>query len=201
MMMGSEMKKFACLVSLCLTLGVAQASVFAQEKDGEKERPAGDTQAAPVNSPETDRIVYEMSGVDQKAVIESSPLPAFTEKAKQKGIGGSVRLRMVLGADGQVGDIKALTKLSSGLTENAIEAARLIKFRPAVKDGRKVSQYVTFEFTFAISGKSLPADEFNKVYYHSDCVDFSRVSGNLIFFSDSKEAKKAGYRKAKTKCP
>jgi TonB family protein len=197
----SEMRKLVCLVSLWLMLCAGQVPVFAQEKTDGKGQPPGDAQATPVNSADAARIVYETSEVDQRAVIESNPQPAYTETARQKSTGGRIRLRMVFGADGQVGDIKALNNLSYGLTENAVEAARLIKFKPAVKDGRKVSQYVTFEYNFAIAGKPLPGDEFTRVYYHSDCADLSRVSGNPIFFSDSKEAKKAGYRKAKTKCP
>jgi hypothetical protein len=34
------------------------------------------------------------------------------------------------------------------LTEKAISAARMIKFMPAMKDGRAVSQYIQIEYNF-----------------------------------------------------
>jgi hypothetical protein len=43
-----------------------------------------------------------------------------------------------------------LATLPEGLTEQAIEAARDIEFKPASKDGRPVSQYVTVEYNFNI---------------------------------------------------
>ncbi|HLL71181.1 MAG TPA: energy transducer TonB [Pyrinomonadaceae bacterium] len=197
------MKNLICLVSLCFTLGVCHISVCAQQKVDAKVQPQSTTQGTPDNSSQTTERVYRGSDVDQKAVILSKPQPPYTAEARKKGVAGTVRLRMVLRPDGEVIDIKALTGLPYGLTENAIEAARLIKFQPAVKDGRAVPQYVTFEYNFGIIGQSLLGDEVTKVYYRSDCVDYSLVGGRekLIIFSNSKEAKKAGYKEAKTKCP
>ena len=57
---------------------------------------------------------------------------------------------MVLAADGTVQNIVPLATLPEGLTEQAIEAARDIEFKPASKDGRPVSQYVTVEYNFNI---------------------------------------------------
>jgi TonB family protein len=202
-MKWSNMKKNVRLVSLCFILCVAKGSVCAQQKEGEKVRPQSEAQGAPVNISQTADRVYTGADVDQKAVILSKPQPPYTSEARKKGVAGTVRLRMVLRPHGEVTDIKALTSLPYGLTENAIEAARLINFQPAVKDGRAVPQYVTFEYNFGIIGQSLLGDEVTKVYYRSDCVDYSLVGGRekLIIFSNSKEAKKAGYREAKTKCP
>jgi TonB family protein len=63
---------------------------------------------------------------------------------------GVVRLHAVLSASGDVTNIIVLKGLPGGLTEKAIEAARQIKFTPAQKDGRAVSQYVTLEYNFNI---------------------------------------------------
>jgi len=40
--------------------------------------------------------------------------------------------------------------LPDGLTEKAIAAARSIRFQPAQKDGRPVSQYAVIEYSFNI---------------------------------------------------
>jgi TonB family protein len=88
--------------------------------------------------------------VTRKATINSKPEPLYTEEARKNQVTGTVRLRLILSASGQVTGITPLTKLPDGLTEKAIEAARRISFTPAEKDGRKVSQYVTIEYNFNI---------------------------------------------------
>jgi TonB family protein len=46
--------------------------------------------------------------------------------------------------------ISVVKGLPDGLTEKAIAAAKQIRFTPAQKDGRTVSQYVTLEYNFNI---------------------------------------------------
>ncbi|MCA1838237.1 MAG: energy transducer TonB [Actinobacteria bacterium] len=59
-----------------------------------------------------------------------------------------VVVHAVLSSSGEVTIKKVVRGLPRGLTENAMEAARNIKFIPAVKDGRFVSQYVQLEYNF-----------------------------------------------------
>lgn len=95
-------------------------------------------------------LVYKAGEVATKAEILSKPEPLYTEEARKKGVTGTIRLRMVLAFDGRVRHVLALTRLGGGLTEMALNAARRIKFRPATKDGRPVSQFVTIEYHFSI---------------------------------------------------
>ena len=62
---------------------------------------------------------------------------------------GTVLLRVQFLASGEIGEIKAVTNLPYGATENAIEAAKKIKFEPAVKNGKRinVTKIVGFSFT------------------------------------------------------
>lgn len=94
--------------------------------------------------------VYRVDRVTTKAQITSRPEPLYTEQARQDGISGTVRLRMLLSFDGKVRHILVLHALKGGLTEMAVDAARKIKFTPATKDGRPVSQFVTIEYNFHI---------------------------------------------------
>jgi TonB family protein len=87
---------------------------------------------------------------DRKAMIVYKPEPAYTEEARRKGVSGGVRLRAVLTADGTVADIEPVKWLSNGLTERAIRAARAMRFFPARKDGRPVSQRITLEYFFNV---------------------------------------------------
>ncbi|MER3428281.1 MAG: hypothetical protein C4334_09290 [Pyrinomonas sp.] len=93
---------------------------------------------------------FPASRVTQKAVILSKPEPLYTEEARKNNITGTVVLRAVLASNGEVTNIQPIQRLPYGLTERAIAAAKQIKFRPAMKDGRPVSQYVRLEYTFNI---------------------------------------------------
>lgn len=101
-------------------------------------------------APTFEREVLTAREVARKAEILYQPEPLYTFNARRNNVTGTVRLRMVLAADGTVRDIVPLTTLHEGLTEQAVEAARDIEFTPALKDGRPVSQYVTVEYNFNI---------------------------------------------------
>ncbi|MGB8507695.1 MAG: energy transducer TonB, partial [Pyrinomonadaceae bacterium] len=94
--------------------------------------------------------IFKSHEVSRRAVIVSKPDPGFTEEARKENVTGVVRLRAVLSANGTVSGISVINGLSAGLTERAINAARSIKFQPAQKDGRAVSQYITLEYNFNI---------------------------------------------------
>jgi TonB family protein len=91
-----------------------------------------------------------MKEVERKALIVYKPEPGFTEEARKNNVTGVVRLRAVLNATGQVTDAEVLKPLSKGLTENALRASRHMRFFPAQKGGRPVSQYIVLEYNFNI---------------------------------------------------
>lgn len=84
----------------------------------------------------------------QKAVILRKQEPSYTENARQAGVEGTVVLLAVLASDGVVKHILAVKSLPYGLTRKCIEVARKIKFEPAMRDGRAVSQFVRIEYNF-----------------------------------------------------
>jgi len=86
--------------------------------------------------------------VTQKAQVIDKPDPIYTDGARKFGVQGTVILRAVLSRDGQVKDIRVITRLPHGLTQAALTAARRIKFSPALKDGHPVSQYIQLEYNF-----------------------------------------------------
>lgn len=94
--------------------------------------------------------VFRMSEVTKPASITYKPEPGFTEEARKNNVTGVVRLRAVFSATGEVTNITVVKELPDGLTEKAIYAAKQIRFMPAQKDGRPVSQYVVLEYNFNI---------------------------------------------------
>jgi TonB family protein len=93
--------------------------------------------------------------VDVKAEITSKPDPVYTREARRVGVQGVVVLKVLLLADGKLDRVRVVRRLPYGLTENAIRAACEIKFKPAIKAGQPVSQWVTLEYGFRLANSSI----------------------------------------------
>lgn len=93
--------------------------------------------------------------VDTKAVITARPEPGYTRDARKVGIQGVVTLKALLLGDGTIDRIRVVRRLPYGLTENAILAACKIEFKPAVKAGKEVSQWVTLDYAFRLADSSI----------------------------------------------
>lgn len=76
--------------------------------------------------------------------------PAYTDKARMKGVEGTINLLMVFGADGNIPYIFILNKLGSGLDENALIAASKIKFDPATINGKPRTSIAIMKYSFSI---------------------------------------------------
>jgi TonB family protein len=100
------------------------------------------------NAPAGTRLLLSSKEVSVKARILSKPEPQYSPEARSKQQTGTVILRAILAANGQVVGIRVLSGLPHGLTEEAIRAARRIKFVPALKDGQPVSTFVQLEYSF-----------------------------------------------------
>ncbi len=92
--------------------------------------------------------VFSGKDVNQKARILEKPEPTYTEEARKNQITGTVVLKVVFAASGQVTNIHMVSGLPDGLNERAISAAKRIRFVPATKDGRPVSMYFQLEYNF-----------------------------------------------------
>lgn len=106
---------------------------------------SGGSQGNNVEDPDR---VYPVPQVTERARVLLKPEPQYTEDARRNQITGSVILRVVFSRTGEVTNIRAIHALPFGLTEKAIAAARLIRFRPATKDGRPVNVYMQLEYNF-----------------------------------------------------
>ena len=82
--------------------------------------------------------------------ILSKPRPAYTDFARFYWISGTVLTRVTFLATGQIGAVTPMTKLPFGLTEQAVTAAKRLKFEPAYLDGKPVSVTKQVEYSFSI---------------------------------------------------
>ena len=96
----------------------------------------------------SDDLVLSASMVTQRARVLAKPEPHYTEEARRNQITGTVVLRVIFSRTGEVSNIRAINTLPFGLTERAIEAARKIRFLPAIKNSRPVSVFMQLEYNF-----------------------------------------------------
>ncbi len=82
--------------------------------------------------------------------ITSKPRANYTDAARQAQVQGTVTLRVTFLASGQIGSISAVNGLPNGLTEQAIAAARGIRFEPAQKNGVKQTVQRQVQYTFTL---------------------------------------------------
>ena len=98
---------------------------------------------------------YLPKEVDTRAEIIEKPDPRYTEEARKAGVQGIVVLRVLLSPTGSIERIRVMRRLPYGLTENAIRVACKIKFKPAIKGGEKVPQWIAVEYGFMLSKSSI----------------------------------------------
>jgi len=88
------------------------------------------------------------TSVDSRPVALNNPRPNYTEDARRNKVQGTVRVRVLVGADGAVKNVKILGGLPDGLNEEAIRAAYQIRFRPAMKSGQAVAFWQAVDIDF-----------------------------------------------------
>ena len=93
-----------------------------------------------------------VSGLAVSAQNVSGQVPPPTQDCSQASdsdfIKGTVRLKVVLLASGKIGDVTVVKGLSQSQTEQAIAAAKQIKFEPKKVNGVPVDTTRVFEYTF-----------------------------------------------------
>lgn len=97
----------------------------------------------------TGEKIYTGREVEVKPRLLSKRETRYTADARKNEISGTVILKVVFAKTGQVLNIRVVSGLPYGLTEQAISAAREIKFTPAMIDGSPVSMWMQLEYNFS----------------------------------------------------
>jgi TonB family protein len=83
--------------------------------------------------------------------ILDKPKPAYTDEARKQKIEGDVLLDVIFTATCEVRVLRVVQGLGHGLDENAIAAARRIRFTPASQSGSPIDQRVIIRVVFQIT--------------------------------------------------
>lgn len=134
------------------TVATSAAPVTAQKN--EDYRCTDDGSLARILDSEAEEKV-ETRKPDTPARILSKPPPSYTREARRNGVEGQVVLKVLLSSEGEISRIRIHRGLPAGLTENAIQAACKIRFKPALNAGQAVSRWVTVEYEFRLAQSSI----------------------------------------------
>ena len=119
--------------------------VFSVAGTAVSQSPTPSPSPSPSPSPKECDIGFSR-GVDTDAIILAKPEPNFSKQERERYAGQAITLRATLCGSGKVTDIRLREGLTNEMNAAAIEAARLIRFTPAEKDGKKVSRVVTLKY-------------------------------------------------------
>lgn len=142
-------------VSFCSINGV-----YGQAVSGKSQKPcsqsgiggggwAADNAYAPSLSDEPRRPDYSVS-TNSNLFILSKPISHYTKEATDNCVQGMVIVKATFFANGRIGNIRVVKGLPFGLSNQAIEAAKLIKFVPAKRNGKNISVSRKLEYNFTI---------------------------------------------------
>lgn len=99
------------------------------------------------------RRVYSRQNLPDSShvIVTFKPLARYTPEARSRRVTGTVRLRVLYGADGMVLDAVPLSALPYGLTEEAVSAAKRTQFIPAKIYGDPYSEWRVEDFEFNLN--------------------------------------------------
>jgi TonB family protein len=137
---------FISIICLCATFAAAQKTVRKRTKSKPVQINSSQT-----NQTASDSNQKESSQFDNPLKIIDKPKASYP--AQDKGTicaQGKVVLRVTFLDSGEIGRISVISGMGNGLTEQAVEAAKKIKFEPATKNGKPVSVTKPVEYSFTI---------------------------------------------------
>jgi len=101
-----------------------------------------------VNIPTPDTSLEKIGNGVTAPVGIYLPEASFTKEARKAKFRGNVDVSCIVGADGLVYSAHVFRDPGYGLAQNALDAVRKYKFKPAMKDGKPVAVRITIEIGF-----------------------------------------------------
>ena len=79
-----------------------------------------------------------------------TPEPEFSDEARRQKYQGACEVEIVVDAHGLPQNIHVVRPIGMGLDENAVDAIRKYRFKPAMKDGKPVAAAMTVVVDFRL---------------------------------------------------
>lgn len=88
--------------------------------------------------------------VNKRPVPLTRPRPMYTEEARRSKVSGIVRIKLLVGDDGQVKQAIIVRGLPDGLSQEARRCAYGIRFEPAMRNGKPVEFWTPVDIEFNV---------------------------------------------------
>jgi TonB family protein len=124
---------------------VSPSTTEADANAANKQKPAREPEI--VDGPNGKETIYRSREVSKPAVVLKQPNPHYPHPERHPRRNVLVVLSVVFSATGLVTNIRVLLG-EKEFDESAIEAAKQIKFEPAIKDGKPVATRKRLEYRF-----------------------------------------------------
>lgn len=122
----------------------------AGSREGPVEIPGPGIVPGTVEEPAPDGPLLALPPGGRPPVLTRRVDPRYPETARRSGIAGEVVLRVVVEANGEIGEVDVVSGAPAGLTEAAAEAVRRWEYEPALVDGQAVAVYKTIRVRFSL---------------------------------------------------
>lgn len=98
-----------------------------------------------------EEFVFEAYELDQPPQPVAKIPPVYPYKAREQGIEGAVQVKLLVNADGSVGQVRILDARPEGLFEESVmNAVPKWKFNPGVIEGQPVTAWVVTTLRFTL---------------------------------------------------
>jgi TonB family protein len=109
------------------------------------------TNSSQPQSTDSDKI-YKSTEVDRKVKITKKPHPYLGWRIQECKVPGEAMVRLVYHKSGVVTNVELFRSSPCKIwDEEALNATKKIKFKPAIKDGHPVSTAGAFEFSYSVT--------------------------------------------------
>ncbi len=102
--------------------------------------------------PEHGEFIFNSGDLDQppRKVVQTAPI--YPYKARQRNLEGFVKVKMLVRADGSVGEVSVMDAHPKGLFDSAaLKAVPQWRFQPGVIDGQAVPSWVVTTIRFTLN--------------------------------------------------
>ena len=114
---------------------------------------------------------------DRKARVIYRVEPEYTLDAREKKIEGTVVLTLTVDHEGLPQNIQVKKSLYPSLDQSAIEAARKMRFEPAMKNGQPVSMFISVEMDFRTEPRQYDSQRANEDRLKRELYERERAGG------------------------
>jgi TonB family protein len=141
---------FSTLVVVLILAGGWAVRAFPLKAPIPTLQPVAATNANPAPGSPSEQVVdLQSKGVVMPVPIYK-PEPPYTKEASDAKLQGTVILKILVDAKGNVSEVNITKPFNKGLDQSAVNTVKKWKFKPATKDGKPVSCRPTVEVSFKL---------------------------------------------------